>query len=74
MVFIDRFGSKFFYYRGKTDYGFNEPSLETPNEIIFTQDMELYNDYQNRNLNVYFNFMSDNYMIKDNPIFKIKFF
>lgn len=53
MVFIDRFGSKFLYYREKTDYGFKEPSLETPNEIIFTQDMELYKDYQNRNLNVY---------------------
>lgn len=53
MVFIDKFGSKILYYRSKTDYGYTEPNLSDKHEVVLTQNMGLYKDYQNRNYDVH---------------------
>lgn len=63
--------------RGKYTITSNENSLEwnrPHNRNDYSKPIKngTINNYI-RNLKVYFNFMSDNYMIKDNPILKIKF-
>ena len=53
MLYIDRFGNKTMYYRNKNDYGFKEPTIETKEEIIFTQDLELLGKYQSKGYQTY---------------------